>query len=337
MMCANRFEEAGLIGRKPANVDHLITLLLTHSDWSIRGEAARQLGAGGDRRAVEPLLTALRDPKYQVQMQVIGALGQIRDPRILEPLLELFPQTAHTHAVGRVLGWLGDDRAVEPMLDALSADTPLMRSSAADALGHLGDKRAIDPLIEALKDENKYVRQAAAIALGNLGSSQAVEPLIEALADPSGEVSPWVAGALGQIGDARSVEPLIQILMTDTQFSFYAAIALGEIGDKRATTPLIRAVQGHFGSKGLREVAAGALGKVGGDGAFEALMMALNDDDEGVRFYAAEGLGYLGDPRSLPELLKAQQHDDGCHELGTVKDAATEAIERIQQDQGHQN
>ena len=89
-MSANRFEEAGLIGREPASVDHLITLLLTHSDWSIRREAVRQLGDRRDCRAVEPLLTALHDPKYDVRMQVIGALGQIRIPVFLNHFLNCF-------------------------------------------------------------------------------------------------------------------------------------------------------------------------------------------------------------------------------------------------------
>ena len=55
-----------------------------------------------------------------------------------------------------------------------------VRCLAAEALGTLGDPRAIEPLIEALTDEYWDVGSSAAEALWKLGES-AVEPLIGAL------------------------------------------------------------------------------------------------------------------------------------------------------------
>ncbi len=56
-------------------------------------------------------------------------------------------------------------------------------------LGKLGDKRAVLPLIEALKDEDEDVRKEAAEALGELEDKRAVVPLIEALKDEDVEMS----------------------------------------------------------------------------------------------------------------------------------------------------
>lgn len=77
------------------------------------------------------------------------------------------------------------------------------RSGAAYSLGWTGDSRAVDPLIEALDDENWSVRARAANSLGNIGDSRAVGPLIETLDDSDSAVRFSAVGALGSIGDSR--------------------------------------------------------------------------------------------------------------------------------------
>ncbi len=52
---------------------------------------------------------------------------------------------------------------------------------ATAALGWTGDRRAIDPLIEALKDSDKFVRWEAANGLGALKDRRAVGPFVDAL------------------------------------------------------------------------------------------------------------------------------------------------------------
>ena len=50
-------------------------------------------------------------------------------------------------------------------IDALKDEYPGVRLAAAKALGEIGDESAVDPLIQALKDDNKGVRTAALEAL----------------------------------------------------------------------------------------------------------------------------------------------------------------------------
>jgi HEAT repeat protein len=66
------------------------------------------------------------------------------------------------------LGLKGDQRAVEPLIQALKDSSADLRETAAWALGLRGDKRAMKPLSEALKDQNKEVRAKASWALGML-------------------------------------------------------------------------------------------------------------------------------------------------------------------------
>ena len=58
---------------------------------------------------------------------------------------------------------VGDERAVEPLIEVLKDEDGHIRSGAAWALGKIRDKRAEEPLVEALKDENEGVRRAGSI------------------------------------------------------------------------------------------------------------------------------------------------------------------------------
>ena len=104
----------------------------------------------------------------------------------------------------KILGEIGDIRAIPVLITALSSDK-LYRSSyrsrlcAANALGQLKDNAATIPLIEALRDDSDEVRQTAAWALGEIGDPQAVEPLIEALSDSDNQVRDAAREALSKL------------------------------------------------------------------------------------------------------------------------------------------
>lgn len=156
------------------------------------------------------------------------------------------------------LGQIGDERAVEPLIDALKEGDRLMRRTAALALGEIGDERAVETLTDALKDSDKEARQAGAEALGKIGDSRVVEPLIEALKDKS--LDEVAARALGQVGDERAVEPLVAIL---EPWTFY----------RSSEEDLLKKV---------RVDAARALGKIGAP-AVGALIAVLKAEDERAR------------------------------------------------------
>lgn len=63
-----------------------------------------------------------------------------------------------TEVAALALGEIGDPRAVNPLAEILSDDNWEVRSSAAKALGKIGDDRAVDPLINLLRDRNENVR-----------------------------------------------------------------------------------------------------------------------------------------------------------------------------------
>ena len=102
----------------------------------------------------------------------------------------------------RVLGQVGDARAVVPRIDALGDGDSHVRRRAAEALGRLGDARSVSSLIRALGDGNRHVREAAAQALGRLGEQTLAESVLGAL---RGEPQHLLS-----LGDARWVAPLLR-------------------------------------------------------------------------------------------------------------------------------
>lgn len=163
------------------DIESLIIAMGYESDSKIQLDALHALINIGEP-AVEPLIKALKDVNSEIRVKATSALG-----------------------------WIGDTRAVEPLIEALN-DTTIIRSSAAAALGRIGDQRAVEPLIEVLlTDEDETVKLDVAGAFVEIGEP-AVEPLIGVLNNESSKVRNIVVGALIEIGDARAIEPLIEIL-----------------------------------------------------------------------------------------------------------------------------
>ena len=63
------------------------------------------------------------------------------------------------------LGQLRDPAAVEPLVAVLADKSPGVREQAAMSLGQLRDARAVEPLLAAVADTNADVREQAVFAL----------------------------------------------------------------------------------------------------------------------------------------------------------------------------
>jgi HEAT repeat protein len=156
-----------------------------------------------------PEKLAARENKDQA-FEILGACGQPAFPWLVSLLGS---RDAHVRRrTADVLGYLGDSRAVEPLIVALKDSHWVVRNNAAGALGELEDPRAVEPLIAALQDSDAGVRRKAARALGELEDRRAVEPLLAALKDSDAWVRYCAALALGELKDPRAVEPLKALL-----------------------------------------------------------------------------------------------------------------------------
>ena len=112
----------------------------------VRAAAATSLGQLRDVRAVEPLVTALRDPMAEASQEAAFALGELADARAVSPLLAVvenadgfFLGTVRRTAV-RSLTRLRDARALKT-LTAVAANVnedPAVREAAAEGVRALG-------------------------------------------------------------------------------------------------------------------------------------------------------------------------------------------------------
>ena len=233
------------------------------------------------------------------------------------------------------LGEIGDERAVEPLLEILNRGYADRRSMAAEALGKIGNKQAVDSLIEALEDSDSGACLSAIVALGKIGDQKAVGPLIKRVGhDKLGFY--FAPEALVEIGKP-AVGPLIEALKDGPPIVCWrAAWALAEIGDRKAVEPLIQLPEELESRESLRSRDFGApetlglyeaLGKLGDESAIQYLIRALKEGYRDGRYYAAKALGEIGDVKALPELERVAKED----EYAPAAEAAKEAIDKIRE------
>jgi hypothetical protein len=200
--------------------------LLNSPDHRVQAGAVRALGTIGPDATV-PLIAALRKKNRTLRLGVIGALGEIRDPRALAALIERTRDTSSE-----------------------------IRWQAAIALGELGDPGATAALLDSLRDRDKYVRYASAISLLKTGyrpvsddewswyftgmqewdklvgiGKPALPALIHLMQDADPEVRKKAIQALGDIGD-RDAGPTLTTALgdADQQVRWEAVLASRKCG-----------------------------------------------------------------------------------------------------------
>jgi HEAT repeat protein len=102
----------------------------------------------------------------------------------------------------QVLGNVGGDRVVPPLLKVLEEDSP-PSIEAAQALGRLRARDAVPGLLKLLKkSEHAEMRAASAEALGKIGSKEALPALTAAeMLEEDGKALAAVKAAIKAIGD----------------------------------------------------------------------------------------------------------------------------------------
>ena len=154
-------------------ISELVKALHEHTDPQVRQYAAYLLGQAKNPRAIQPLIESLADFDKSVREQAMLALSAIGKAAI-ESLAEAMkePKWETRYRAAEALGKIADEKAVKPLIQGLRDNRDHVRYMAAKSLHEIGDSDAVEPLIMLLKDENVYVRPMAVHALGALGGKK---------------------------------------------------------------------------------------------------------------------------------------------------------------------
>jgi HEAT repeat protein len=286
--------------------------------------------------AVEALSLSLNDNLSLVRINAAKALGQIKDERAIDPLITLLKDTdlgVRIEAAQALekLGWQpGRDEngavywaglqrwercveigspALEALLTMLSGSNDWqLRIKVINALGQIGDQGAVEALTAILKQNDWNLSQAAATALGQIGSHLAefslrpriVEALIAALKEGRGnsqELHKVAAAALGQIGDPGAIEAL-KTALKDKSSAIRLAAAEGlEKLDWQPAQDEAGAAYWATREKWDQCLAMGAA-------AVPALITTLTYAESlTAKSGAANALGEIGDPHAIVPLV----------------------------------
>lgn len=279
---------------------------LKDEDWGIREDAAMALGEARDPRGVNPLIEALRDSDRAVKTAATSALTAIGAPAVVDLSYCLQdPDLSVQEAAASILSAIADERVLEPLQSALLNQDWVVRMHAARAVGRLGNPRSVETLVLLLQDKVPAVRDEAIAALVSIGES-AVAPLVAALEDQDWRVRLRATEALCVLKSRTAVEPLVGLLQhdPDTAVRQEAARALGQIGEKSAVDALLGVVE----EPRLQVRVIEALGRIGDRRVLPMLFRLISElktSDYEDRTPACEDNRYEQDLASVEEAIRA--------------------------------
>jgi HEAT repeat protein len=133
--------------------------------------------------------------------------------------------------VAYLLGQARDPRAIEPLIDALQDEHVGVRGAAANALGTIGDQSAVPYLLPLLRQDNTQLVVWAAFALTRLGHDH-FAVLEAALHSADVDVRRSVVLALQQLKDSQRAIPLLLSLQDDHARRFSEDITVAEAAQR---------------------------------------------------------------------------------------------------------
>lgn len=221
---------------------------------TLKAAALEAMARTGERQALEPLETALRDAARSTREAAIRGIA------------ELYRRLDGAGRDALAAALVADTGAFPTITGALLEGTLGTQRDAALLLGLTRRPEAARPLVLALGDRD--LREAAMQALAMIGAP-AAETLAALAPDLEASLRADAYALLPRLGPAASdarVQALLAEALDDdsADAATAAAIALGEVGDREALAPLLRAVDYWAGrDEAVAHAAADALGRLG--------------------------------------------------------------------------
>jgi len=272
-------------------------------------------------RSMIPLLVlALKDDDENVKASAVEHLGTLKEPLVVDSLISILSENDlwTSYPAIEALGRIGDIKALPYLIEALT--DRFLREPALRALGSIDGDVVVKHIVPYLADRSRAVRQVAFSALevvyekGVSGDyiraeierchgDDAHRLIHEAAASDNNDLKMSSLMLMGVMGEVSAIEPLLKAASEGVNEDLIVR-SLMHIG-KRAPQELLKRID-HLSDDPIvmrtlvSSIAAMALPEFR-----DTLSRMLSDPDGHVRARAAEGLGSLGDPGAIPDLLEA--------------------------------
>jgi len=214
--------------------------------------------------------------------------------------------------------------AVEPLIARATGGSDSLLYISAQILGSIGDRRAVPFLRETTKNANPSVRKEAVVALGQMGDQTLVPTLVGFLAgDLDSQIRIAAAEGLANLRDTLAVPHLITALRDTVPLVRQRALAsLQYLWTSNAEKAVLNALGDP--DETVRFIAAQMLGVHRTSIARGPLCATLLDTSQWVRAEAARALGQLGDTTVVKNLVNLLEDRDGPDH-----DAARQALKTL--------
>jgi HEAT repeat protein len=287
---------SSVFAQAPADsINHVVDSLFVRAAnisvyYSEQVQPAREALSSMGERAVPRLVEKMKTQdarEMQTLEDVFKVIGHPAVAGLVEALAS--DDVYRRRLAARVLGEMADTSSVNGLLQYAGDSDFRMRAGVISALGKVGDQRGVAPALTALGDSDYLVRTAAAVALSKLKNPGTVPALIRALSDPYYGVRFSAEAALASVG-APSIEQVLSALGKPADsIAFYLLIETsGDLSDSRFVGPL--SVILNSKDPYARAFAAEALGKIGTQGALDALHKRYDIETHPLVIYEIEAV-----------------------------------------------
>ena len=288
---------------------------LPTADRAARAALAVVLGRTGDAAVLPALAALLPDPDvHELATEAIQRICRAHDGA----LVAAFALDAATRVAALPVVIRPEDApSVRALLDDESGE---VRARACEALARIGDTSAVPALFVALGDPSPRISLAATAAIKSLATADTGPRAIAALGSGPSAVRRCALRILACVGSKDAFD-VVRLALADPELGIaeLAVAALAAVEDARVDgilTDLARST-----TPTLRAAVMRAMIHRSRAGATEVLVRGVADAQPWVRYYACQGLGWVGGAQAV-DLLVARLADATPY----VRIAAIEAL-----------
>lgn len=292
--------------------NNLVANRFSHLEKSWEGQIMRVLSS--DDPEIPAMNIKRRDRIFFVQylyrfasrlrgqeLQIIKDLAQPYLAIIAKKLKRGYPELRARNI--NILATLGFPEFIDPIIEALEEDSPIVKMAAARILAHADYPQHIDLILPELSHFDEWSMNFLSSMLSEMGPSIASRLRQEFLnREASVRVRIAVAEALRQIGDLAAPDSAVQVLEAgdDPELSATCLKILRDMGTPRHRPLLLDLVESP--EEIIRIHALSALGSVGIESDAPIMLKGLDDPSSWVALQAARALHQINSNQLLEEI-----------------------------------